>query len=253
MKLSTLLALTAAGFTTVGNAQTVRDLDSHEHGSAILNVAVDINALFLELETPWNNLVGFEHEPGTDGQYAMVKDAWGLLNEPERLFTLNDGNCTVNEVRVESGMPIEPHDDDHADHKDGHHNDAHDDEKDEHHDDAHSDEKDEHHDDAHSDEKDDHHDDAHSDGKDDHHDDAHGDEKDDHHAHEHQDEETHSTALATYGYTCSDIAQLSSITVNVFTLWSGFEELDVQLIGPGGQTSVELTAGETTINLKEIQ
>lgn len=231
MKLSTLLAVTAAGLTTVGYAQTERDLDSHEHGSATLNVAVDNNEIFLEIETPWNNLVGFEHKPGTDEQYAMVSEAWAQLNAPEGLFTMNDGDCSISEVSAETSMPIEPHDEEH--HGDGH---------EDHHDDAHGDEKDDHHDDAHSDEKDEHHDDAHGD---DHHDDAH--------SHEHDDEETHSVALASYGYSCGDIARLTSITVNVFTLWSGFEELDVQMIGPGGQTSMELTADQSTINLEAIQ
>ena len=258
MKLSTLLAVTAAGLTTVGYAQTERDLDSHEHGSATLNVAVDNNEIFLEIETPWNNLVGFEHKPGTDEQYAMVSEAWAQLNAPEGLFTMNDGDCSVSEVSAETSMPIEPHDEEHhGDGHDDHHDDAHGDEKDDHHDDAHGDEKDDHHDDAHSDEKDDHHDDAHSDEKDEHHDDSHSDEKDDHHDdahnHEHEDEETHSVALASYGYSCGDIARLTSITVNVFTLWSGFEELDVQMIGPGGQTSMELTADQSTINLEAIQ
>ena len=134
MKLSTLLAVTAAGLTTVGYAQTERDLDSHEHGSATLNVAVDNTEIFLEIETPWNNLVGFEHKPGTDEQYAMVSEAWAQLNAPEGLFTMNDGDCSISEVSAETSMPIEPHDEEH--HGDGH---------EDHHDDAHGDEKDDHH------------------------------------------------------------------------------------------------------------
>ncbi len=245
MKLSTTLAVAMAGFTTVGTAQTMRDLDSHEHGSAVLNIAIDADALFLELDTPWNNLVGFEHEPGTDEQYALVNEAWSLLNAPERLFTLNSGDCSVSEVRVESAMPIEQHDDehkdaDHDDHKDDDHKHAdHDDHKDDDHKDA-----------DHDDHKDDDHKDAdHDDHKDDDHKDAdHG------HSHdEHQDEDTHTTALASYGYTCGDINQLSSIAVNVFRVWPGFEELNVQLIGPGGQTLLKLTADQSAINIEDIQ
>ncbi len=219
MKLSTTLAVAMAGFTTVGTAQTMRDLDSHEHGSAVLNIAIDADALFLELDTPWNNLVGFEHEPGTDEQYALVNEAWSLLNAPERLFTLNSGDCSVSEVRVESAMPIEQHDDEHKDAD-------HDDHKDDDH--KHAD---------HDDHKDDDHKDA-----------DHG------HSHdEHQDEDTHTTALASYGYTCGDINQLSSIAVNVFRVWPGFEELNVQLIGPGGQTLLKLTADQSAINIEDIQ
>lgn len=58
MKLSITLALTVASFSPMVFSQVVRDLGSHEHGSATLNVAVDKTALIIELDTPWNNIVG---------------------------------------------------------------------------------------------------------------------------------------------------------------------------------------------------
>ena len=259
MKISQVaLAVSMAGISAVATANTERDLDSHEHGAAVLNVALDDGAVFMELETPWNNLVGFEHNPSTDEQKAQVAEAMKILVEqPERMFTLNGGGCTADKITVESSMDLEA-DGDNEHHDDEHHDDEHkhdDDEAhhdDKHHDDAHHDD-DKHHDDAHHDDEK-HHDDAHHDDDKHHDDDAHHDE-DEHHDHDHDEHEgeSHSSALVSYSYTCSDVGNLSSIAVNVFSLWSGFEELDVQLIGPAGQTGLELTANQSSIDTTSVQ
>ena len=237
MKISQVaLAVSMAGISAVATANTERDLDSHEHGAAVLNVALDDGAVFMELETPWNNLVGFEHNPSTDEQKAQVAEAMKILVEqPERMFTLNGGGCTADKITVESSMDLEA-DGDHDHHDDEHHDDEH----------KHDD------DEAHHDDK--HHDDAHHDDDKHHDDDAHHDE-DEHHDHDHDEHEgeSHSSALVSYSYTCSDVGNLSSIAVNVFSLWSGFEELDVQLIGPAGQTGLELTANQSSIDTTSVQ
>jgi len=36
-------------------------------------------------------------------------------------------------------------------------------------------------------------------------------------------------------------------------IWNGFEDVDVQLIGPGGQAFMELNADNTDIDVSEIQ
>jgi len=260
MRLTTSLALLTASISTLASTQTIaqteRELGSHEHGSAFLNIAVDDNQVFLELETPWDNLVGFEHAPSTDEQHELVDNAMALLNKPEQLFSLDGGGCTVHDAIVESGLASG---DDHHDE----HGDDHDKEEDEHHDDdAHGDdhdkEEDEHHDDdAHGDEhdkeEDEHHDDdAHGDEhdkeEDEHHDgDAHGDHDD------HGDEETHAEVLATYTFDCTDVNQLSAINVTFLEQWSGFEDLDVQLIGPGGQAALELGQSESLVDITQVQ
>ena len=63
MKYFKALAAVAAGYSLTAVAQTERDLDSHVHGAAAMNVAIADSAVFIELDTPWNNLVGFEHAP----------------------------------------------------------------------------------------------------------------------------------------------------------------------------------------------
>ena len=54
-------------------------------------------------------------------------------------------------------------------------------------------------------------------------------------------EETHSEFHVVYQFSCTDPAQLSHIEVLLFTTFPATEELDAQVIGPNGQTAVELT------------
>lgn len=218
------LAVLPALICPVLSAQTERDLDSHEHGAATMNIAVDNDALFIELNSPWNNFVGFEHEPSTDEQKLAVEQTLDQLNNAEKVFTFTGTDCTANSITVESSLDTE-----------------------------HGDEHDDHHDDKHADgEHDDHHDDKHADGEnDDHHDEEHA--KDDHDEHHGDENTTHSSVLAIYSFTCENINKLSAIDTTVFQVWSGFEELDVQLIGPGGQGLVELTASNAQVDLSVVQ
>ena len=228
MRLTTTLALVTAGFSTLASAQTERELGSHEHGSAFLNIAVDDGQVFLELETPWDNLVGFEHAPSTDEQHELVDNAMALLNQPEQLFSFDGGGCVADDATVESGMASggDDHHDEHA------HGDDHDKDDDHHDEDGHGDDHDK---------DDDHHDE-----------DAHG--HDDHDDHDdHADEGTHAEVLATYTFNCSEVNQLSAINVTLLKLWSGFEDLDVQLIGPGGQAAVELGQTESVVDITQVQ
>ena len=52
---------------------------------------------------------------------------------------------------------------------------------------------------------------------------------------------------------CNDVTTLSEIEVNVTEIWPGFEELDVNIVGPAGQTLVELDAQNTTVDLSSVQ
>ena len=214
MKLTILAAVISATVSLPLYGQTERDLDSHEHGSALLNVAIEGNTLFFELDSPWNNLVGFEHAPRTEEQHDLVDDAITQLKDANSLFAFSGANCTVVEFSIESSLSEGEHDDEHHD--------------DEHHDDEHHD--DEHHDDEHHD--DEHHDDEH-------HDDHEG--------------ETHSEVRASYSFECDDTSKLATIDVKVLSVWSGFEELDVQLIGPSGQAGAELTPSSTILDVSSIR
>ena len=221
MKPQYLLAVAALGLSTSGYTQTDRDLDSHEHGTATLNVAFDNGLVLIELESPWNNLVGFEHAPKTDEQETAVANALSMLQQPDQLFSFNGGDCTIQDVDVDSSLAS-------ADGADDHH---HDDEK---HDDEHHD--DEKHDDEHHD--DEKHDDEHH--EDEHHDD-HADESG-----------THSSVFASYSYQCDSMNKIVEIDTNVFSVWSGMSELNVQMIGPAGQALLMLTPQNNQISTDQV-
>jgi len=152
MKFSTLIAALSAGFSCAVVAQTERDLESHEHGHALLNVAIDSELLFVELDTPWNNLVGFEHKPGNSEEQSLVDTALADLKEPGKLFDFEGAQCSLVDAMVEnSASDDDHHDDDHDEDKHGD-DDEHDEDKhdaDAHHDEEHD--KDKHDDDEHHD------------------------------------------------------------------------------------------------------
>lgn len=186
MKTSLLLAVSMAGVSGVANAQTERELDSHAHGLATMNVAIADSNVFLELETPWDNLVGFEHKPSTEEQHAMVDSALESLRQASSVVVLNGGSCELHEVHIENSMGSDDHEehDDHADH---------------------------------------------------------------------EGEDTHSSLLVSYEYTCEDISSLSDIEVAAFSTWENFESISVQMIGPGGQSAVDLSPRNTFINLDSVK
>ena len=207
-------------------AQVKRDLDSHQHGASSLNIVIENSTVYLEFESPWNNLVGFEHEPSTDEQREAVSQAISLLEQPLSLFSPDgDSACVVASIDIESTMSAE------GSHSDHDHGDEHDDEHG--HDDKHAE-----HDDEHG------HDDEHA-----KHDDEHG--HDDEHAHHGSD--THSEVLVQYSYECESISNLASIDVQLFQHWSGIEQLEVQMAGPSGQSAIEINASQTVIDLATIR
>ncbi|MEF8714049.1 MAG: DUF2796 domain-containing protein [Accumulibacter sp.] len=84
---------------------------AHVHGVASLQVAVDGKNLTLNLESPLNNLVGFEHTPRTEKQQAAVRAMAERLNQPAGLFIASPAAaCTPLSVKLESPVlePMKP-------------------------------------------------------------------------------------------------------------------------------------------------
>lgn len=227
-------ALLTAGLTSLTVAQTERDLGAHEHGAASLNIALQGNLVVVELESPWNNLTGFEHAPSTDEQHAMVDDAMALLNDPASLFSFVGTDCTPTETFIESSLEASEHNE-HDDHDEEHKDDHDDDHKDEH---AHGDEHKSEDKDEHGHEHEDEHD----------HDDDHNDE------HGHDDEgDVHSEVLGSYTFECANADQLTAVNADLLTTWEGIEDLSVQLVGPLGQMSTMLTAERPELNVTAVK
>ena len=59
---------------------------AHVHGIGKLQIAIDGNTLLLNLETPLDNLIGFEHVPRTEVQKAALNKMVARLNKASTLF-----------------------------------------------------------------------------------------------------------------------------------------------------------------------
>lgn len=75
---------------------------AHEHGVATLNVALDGRKLLVQLESPLDNLVGFEHAPRNDRQRAALKKMEASLQAGDRLLKPSPAaECTVKSVKID--------------------------------------------------------------------------------------------------------------------------------------------------------
>jgi hypothetical protein len=74
---------------------------AHEHGLARLDVAVEKGRLSISLDSPLDNLVGFEHAPRDDRQRAALAKMTEDLKAADRLFKLPQAaGCKPGRVAV---------------------------------------------------------------------------------------------------------------------------------------------------------
>ncbi|MDP2008335.1 MAG: DUF2796 domain-containing protein [Rubrivivax sp.] len=76
---------------------------AHQHGVARLDVAVEATRVTLYLDTPLDNLLGFERAPRTDAERQQADAAVARLRAADQLFRI-DGNagCTLAKVTLTS-------------------------------------------------------------------------------------------------------------------------------------------------------
>ena len=94
-----------------------REHGAHVHGAGDLNIAVDGNALLIELHGPAANIVGFEHPPRNATEEQAIADARVKLADPALTFLPNpEAGCRLTEVEVfmELAGDNAGHDHDHA-------------------------------------------------------------------------------------------------------------------------------------------
>lgn len=201
-----------------------RQHDAHVHGTAQLNLAIDGKNVFLELASPAMNIVGFEYIPSSEEDRHSVHEAAEKLEDGGSLFEFSKAaGCTLVTAEIESPLLGHEHHEEHDDKdsygKEHDHGEKHDKEDDHH--DAHGKEYDEH---------------------------AH-DEEHDHSATDEHGGAEHSEFEARYQFICSSPMKLKTLTVNLFTAFSGFEKLETQILTSSGQTAPELTARNNRVDL----
>lgn len=75
----------------------------HEHGVATLDVAVEAGRVSFSLETPLDNLLGFERAPRTDAERAKADAALARLRDAAALFRIDPAaGCTLAKVELVS-------------------------------------------------------------------------------------------------------------------------------------------------------
>jgi len=223
MKLLTGILLSLAA-PMVAAESVERFHQSHEHGKGSMTVVLDGVKLQINIDSPADSVVGFEHAPRNDNQRLALTSAMSLLQQPQKLFMLpSAADCQLQSTTIDAAMlEHDEHDDDHDKHDDDH--DKHDEDHDKHDDDH--DEHDEDHDE---------HDEDH-----DKHDDDH-DEHDDH-------ADGHSDFELSYVFVCAKPQALTKFSVELNKHFPQLQELTVQLIGPKGQSYQELNTNNKWVN-----
>jgi Protein of unknown function (DUF2796) len=82
----------------------------HVHGVALLDVAIDGSTLSLHLDSPLDNLVGFEHAAYNPSQKRALDQMVAQLNRPEDLFIPTPAaRCKAQKPKLVSAV-LEPAD-----------------------------------------------------------------------------------------------------------------------------------------------
>ncbi|MGH1487311.1 MAG: DUF2796 domain-containing protein [Cellvibrionaceae bacterium] len=205
MKLKHLLPITLISTPLVVNAA-----GKHVHGEAELFLALEGNQLLIEMESPADNLIGFEHKPSNTQQKKILEKAIMKLQTYSTLINIKEGGCKQVDADVES--PFKEAHEDHHEHE--------------------KEEKHDHHDHGHEKAK-----------KDDHHD--HGHEKE-----EKEHEEGHSEFHISYTLTCESTEQIKNIQVTAFEQFPNFEKIQVNWVTPKGQGSQVMTGSKAVAKIQ---
>ena len=237
LKISACLAIVFMASTV--SAQEVRQHGAHAHGIGELNIVVEGNGLLIELISPSANIVGFEHSPNSADEIETVKQAQADLHQANTLFTLSvEAQCRIEHVETESDLikehEVSDSDEAHEEHEvkeEGEEHEAH-----EEHEANEADEEHEAHEEHAESEADEEHE-AHEE-----HEESEADEEHDH-------DEIHSEFHVVYEFHCDDIEKLTTIDVNVFTVFPLTESLIVQLLSTSGQKQKTLNKNETQLRL----
>ncbi|TVP87391.1 MAG: DUF2796 domain-containing protein [Pseudomonadaceae bacterium] len=105
-------------------------LGAHVHGVANLNLVLDGADIAVELDTPADNILGFEYLPTSDADIATAKAAMETLSDADNVISLPaDAGCTLDDVTLESPIftALKKSDDHDHDHKHGDKEHAHND------------------------------------------------------------------------------------------------------------------------------
>jgi hypothetical protein len=190
-----------------------RHHEAHVHGVARMNVALEGDALFIELISPAANIVGFEHAPRTTEQKAAVRKALETLKSGMALFTPPaDAGARLVESKVESDISDDDQHSPETGHNHGHNHD---------------------HGPRHK---------SASQAPD-----HHGHSPADDHEHDH-DHDHHSDFRAQYHFVFQHPEKLKHLEVMAFRVFPGIAHIEVQLLTGAKQTALKLSPQRNRID-----
>ena len=106
-----LLGTTVFLFPLFSQSALAHEPGAHVHGVATLEVALDAKVLTIDLSSPLDNLIGFEHLPQNDRQRALVRAMTDRLNKADKLFiTSPAAGCTLQNIQLSSLVLDNPKD-----------------------------------------------------------------------------------------------------------------------------------------------
>lgn len=220
-----LIALMAAA---PAAAEETRQMEAHQHGIGSLNLALDGNALLIELEVPGADIVGFEHAAESDEDRAAVEAAIEALSTPSNIFELPaKAECSVTSaaVELENGSEHEHEEHAHEEHAEGEH---------------------EHEEHAQA---------EHNEGEHKHEEHAHEEDAEGEHEHEHEHEDHaagHSEFHAQYVLECAAPDALAKIEFGYFDLFENAKALEVQALTTKGAKAADVTREAPVLDLQDL-
>ena len=222
-----LLLLFATTFMSSSNiAHAQQNLDAHEHGSAVMNLAVDKKKFKIDFVAPGADIVGFEHPATSHTDKEKIGDALKKLNDLSNLVEIGTrAECEM--TSVSANLEEEQDSDNHSDHK-KHDHEKHDHEKHDH-------EKHDH--EKHDHEKHDH-------------ENEHDHEKHDHEKHDH--EASHSEFHASYEFECENPGEFAIVKVNYFDEFKNSVKLKLRVVSSKGPKSFDLDRKNSTVDLDDM-
>ncbi|MDP9898121.1 DUF2796 domain-containing protein [Variovorax ginsengisoli] len=96
---------TLIGATLGVNAVFAQTQHAHVHGQLKLDIAVEGPTVVISMESPLDNIVGFERAPRTDAERQTVEDAAATLRAADKLFLIDPtANCKLGPVELQSAV-----------------------------------------------------------------------------------------------------------------------------------------------------
>jgi len=97
------LPLALAGLMAAAPPAAMAQARAHVHGQLKLDIAIDGPTVVIEMESPLDNFVGYEHAPRTEAEKKMAEDAISQLRAADQLFKIDPAaNCKLGPVTLRS-------------------------------------------------------------------------------------------------------------------------------------------------------